>query len=181
MRARKSAQPNHASVGTVSTPPVTSPEKVRVRQGRKSRKERETMNEETMNETTEVKSAYCTLAAKVKKCPGKLPRIEYFRVDIDKGTGSAENWHATGYMLLVKVRGVDGMYCAGTVGAACGMNVKSRYKTAEEAREAGMKAKKEWGRHVEKKAKKPGKTIAEKVATMTPEERAAWIAELMAA
>lgn len=113
------------------------------------------MNEAINNsaEVTEVKSDFCTLEAKVKKDDGKLPRIEYFRVDIDKGTGSAANWHATGYVLQVKVRGLDGMYLAGSVGAKYGMNVKSKYKTAEEAKEAGFKMKKTWGR--EKVAKTP--------------------------
>jgi hypothetical protein len=142
------------------------------------------MNENTNTNTAEmneVASAFCTLAAKVKKCNGELPRIEYFRVDIDKGTGTAANWHATGYLLMVKVRGVDGMYAAGSVGAYYGMNVKSKYRTEEEARTAGFGMKKNWGRKSEKKADKPKKTVAERVAAMSPEQRAEYLAELMKA
>ena len=131
-------------------------------------------------ETNEIASAFCTLAAKAKKCNGKLPRIEYFRVDVDKGTGTADKWHATGYLLQVKVRGVDGMYCAGSVGAAYGMNVKSKYRTAEEAREAGMKMKKEWGRMTVKAAKKAGKTLQEQIAEMTKEQKDQLLSMLMA-
>ncbi len=110
------------------------------------------MNEE--NTKVEVASAFATIAAKQKKDAHKLPRIEYFRVDIDKGTGSAANWHATGYVLHVKVQGVEGEYLAGSVGAFYGMNVKSRFKTADEARAEGFKMKKSWGR--EKAAKAAG-------------------------
>lgn len=106
------------------------------------------------NAAAEVVSAFATIAAKAKKDPKKLPRVEYFRIDIDKGTGTAKSWHATGYVLQVKVAGVDGMYCAGSVGAFYGMNVKSRYRTAEEARKAGFAMKKSWGR-TEKTAKAP--------------------------
>lgn len=115
-----------------------------------------------MEEINEITSAFATIAAKVNKDPHKLPRIEYFRVDIDKGTGSASNWHATGYVLQVKVQGVDGMYLAGSVGAYYGMNVKTRFKTADEARAAGFDMKKKWGR--EKAVKEPkakGPTKAE--------------------
>lgn len=138
------------------------------------------MTNEMTAETNEIASAFCTLASKAKKCNGKLPRVEYFRVDVDKGTGSADKWHATGYLLQVKVRGVDGMYCAGSVGAAYGMNVKSKYKTMDEAREAGMKMKREWGRVTVKAAKKMGKTLQDQIAEMTKDQRDQLLAMLMA-
>lgn len=120
------------------------------------------MNENTNTTTTaeEVKSAYITLGAKVKKDLSLLPRVEYFRIDIDKGTGTAATWHSTGYVLNVKLRGEKDMYLAGSVGAKFGMNIKSKYKTEEEARAAGFKMKNEWGRAKMSKVKKS--TLAEK-------------------
>lgn len=135
------------------------------------------MNEEI----NEAKSAYATLAAKQKKDPHKLPRIEYFRVDIDKGTGSASNWHATGYVLQVKVQGVEGMYLSGSVGAYYGMNVKSRYKTVDEARAAGFKMKKTWGREKAVKASGgKGPTKAELIARVAELEKQVELAKLAA-
>lgn len=150
--------------------------------GRKSEKGRN-MNENTNATATavdEVKSEYATLGAKVKKDLSLLPRVEYFRVDIDKGTGTAANWHETGYMLVVKLRGEKEMYLAGSVGAKFGMNIKSKYKTVEEARAAGFKMKKEWGRA--KLSKTSKSTLAEKNEELAKKnaELAAQVAALQA-
>ena len=131
-------------------------------------------NEITNNTAAEVSSEFARLAAKAKKDASKLPRVEYFRVDIDKGTGSAEKWHATGYVLHVKVQGVDGLYLAGSVGAYYGMNIKSKYKTEEDAREAGFKMKKTWGRVNVEKAKKAKEPTKKDLANMADADLLAW-------
>ena len=137
-----------------------------------------------MNEMKE--SMFQKLGNRVILAKGKLPRVEWFRVDIDGGTGSKKGgekvkaWHSTGYRLIVKLQGIDGEYATSTVAAAYGMKVKRIYKTIDEAKADGFKFKKQWGRGKKsetaeaEEAKIRAKVIAE-LAKMTPEH----VAELL--
>lgn len=99
-------------------------------------------------------SEFAKLASRIKMNKGKLPRVEWFRVDVDGGTGTAETWHETGYRIIVKLQGIEGEYATSTVAAAYGMKVKRIYKTVESAKADGFKFKKEWGRSTSKAGQK---------------------------
>jgi hypothetical protein len=99
-------------------------------------------------------SEFAKLANRIKMNKCTLPRVEWFRVDVDGGTGTAVTWHETGYRIIVKLQGIEGEYATSTVAAAYGMKVKRIYKTAEEAKADGFKFKKEWGRSASKAGQK---------------------------
>ena len=135
-----------------------------------------------MNEMKE--SRFQKLGNKVILAKGKLPRVEWFRVDIDGGTGPKEGgknvkaWHSTGYRLIVKLQGIDGEYATSTVAAAYGMKVKRIYKTTEEAKADGFKFKKQRGRSKKSEtaeAERVRANVIAELAKMPPEQ----VAELL--
>lgn len=139
----------------------------------------DTIPEENKNLNEEL-SEYADIVAKQKKDTSRLPRIEAFRIDCGSGTGTAKTWHSTGYVLMLKPRGVKSFYTAGTVAAAHGMKCKWQFRLemadgrpvekAEliayaKAKEAGIAIQRTWGR--------PGKKPATGKAKMSAAERVA--------
>lgn len=143
----------------------------------------ETTNETTTNETAPnvcELSEYAAMCARQKRDISKLPRIDAFRIDCGAGTGTAKTWHSTGYILMLKPRGVKSFYTAGTIAAAHGMKCKWQFRLAmeegapvenaeemayNEAKKAGYEIQRTWGRPNKKPSNGKAKlTAAERVA-----------------
>lgn len=90
---------------------------------------------------------------RVKKDLSQLPRVKEFRVEIKGGAGTAENWHCTGWLVYLRVRGNGEYQEASALAASCGMKIKGSYKSEDEAVAAAWDMIFTWGR--EKKARAP--------------------------
>ena len=111
-----------------------------------------------------------------------LPKVDMAKVVVarNKATDDKKGYRACGFSVLVFVNGKwrlenDVLHHYG---------IKSRtavFTTYERAKEEVAKVKSTWGVEVKETARKSKLTPAEKVAKMTPEEREAYLAALMAA
>ena len=119
-----------------------------------------------INEITTVAEQGVTLNA------SKLPKVQYFRVQLAGVTGKKDERRATRYLVMVKCEGVNELTNAPDIAARHGMKLKHNSFTTREAAIAGGKEYADkWGKATSKAGKEKESAIekatAQVVATMT--------------
>lgn len=77
----------------------------------------------------------------------KLPKIQYFRVQVQGVTGKKGERHATGYLVLVKCEGENELVNAPDIAARHGMRLKhNSFRTREAAIAGGKEYADKWGK-----------------------------------
>ena len=85
----------------------------------------------------------------------KLPKVQYFKVQVQGVTGKKGERHATGYLVLVKCENLSELVNAPDIAARFGMRLKhNSFRTREAAIAGGKEYADKWGRPTSKTAKK---------------------------
>ena len=85
----------------------------------------------------------------------KLPKVQYFKVQVQGVTGNKGERHATGYLVLVKCENQSEVVNAPDIAARFGMRLKhNSFRTREAAIAGGKEYADKWGRPTSKTAKK---------------------------
>ena len=85
----------------------------------------------------------------------KLPKVQYFKVQVQGVTGKKGERHATGYLVLVKCENQSELVNAPDIAARFGMKLKhNSFRTREAAIAGGKEYADKWGKPTSKTAKK---------------------------
>lgn len=108
----------------------------------------------------------------------KLPKVQYFKVQVQGVTGKKGERHATGYLVLVKCENQSELVNAPDIAARFGMKLRhNSFRTREAAIAGGKEYAEKWGKATSKTGRKTEEAKEKAVA----EAKAAVIEEMKSA